>query len=119
MTMETPTELKQAKKAPPKRQSFLKKIDAETARLLAQLKEKANKKTFGRKVRDGELIATGLKLIEADHIATLQQQTYSERDRLHMAHEDYQKANGKLSLDQFIGALLKGEIQVATSKSNS
>ena len=95
-----------------KRQSFLKKIDAETAKHLAALRERANKKPFGRNVRDGELIALGLKLIEAKHIGELQEQTYSEKDRLNMAHENYQKQNGKISLDQFIGRLIRGEIQI-------
>lgn len=96
----------------PKRQSFLKKIDLETAKLMNQLKERANKKPFGRKVRDTELISLGLKLIEPRHLAELQEETYSERDRLKIAHDDYQKANGKISLDQYIGRLIRGEIQI-------
>lgn len=112
MTTETVTDLKSAKKPSPKRQSFLKKIDAETAKQLVALRERANKKPFGRNVRDGELIALGLKLIEAKHIGELQEQTYSEKDRLNMAHENYQKQNGKITLDQFIGRLIRGEIQI-------
>lgn len=113
MSLDTDIQGKQTKKTQPKRQSFLKKIDLETAKHLTQLKERANKKPFGRKVRDAELIALGLKLVESRHLAELQEQTYSEKDRLSMAHEDYQRVNGKVSLDQFIGRLLKGEIQVS------
>lgn len=95
-----------------KRKNVLKKLDAEAAKLLQSLKDKANKKTFGRKVRDSEVISLGLSLINMDHIQILQNQTLSEKDRLHMAHEDYQKANGKITIDQFIGKLLKGEVSV-------
>lgn len=93
-----------------KRKNVLKKLDADTAKLLQALKDKANRKTFGRKVRDTEVIGLGLSLISADHIQNLQNQTLSEKDRLHMAHEEYQKTNGKITMDQFIGKLLKGEV---------
>ncbi|HRK07542.1 MAG TPA: hypothetical protein PLZ57_07210 [Pseudobdellovibrionaceae bacterium] len=112
MTTETQSEPKQIKKPATRRQTFLKKIDAETARHLSQLKERANKKLFGRKVRDAELIALGLKLVEQRHLAELQERTYSEKDRLAIAHDDYQKANGKITLDQFIGRLIRGEVQI-------
>ncbi len=89
---------------------FLKNYDADAAKLLQALKDKANKKTFGRKVRDSEVISLGLSLISVDHIQNLQNQTLSEKDRLHMAHDEYQKINGKITMDQFIGKLLKGEV---------
>lgn len=99
------------KKSPqPKRKNVLKKLDSDAAKLLQALKDKANKKTFGRKVRDSEVIVLGLSLISADHIQNLQNQTLTEKDRLYMAHEEYQKANGKITMDQFIGKLLKGEV---------
>ncbi|MBV2169883.1 MAG: hypothetical protein KUL82_14350 [Bdellovibrio sp.] len=93
-----------------KRKNVLKKLDADTAKLLQALKDKANKKTFGRKVRDSEVIGLGLSLIGAEDIQNLQNKTLSEKDRLHMAHEEYQKTNGKITMDQFIGKLLKGEV---------
>ena len=92
------------------RQSYLKKIDPESARLLGQLRDRANKKRYGRKVRDGEILALAIKRISQDDLQALQEATYSERDRLNMAHEEFVKANGKISLDQFIGKLLKGEL---------
>ncbi len=111
MTTETQPEVKPAKKQQAKRQTCLKKIDLETSKLLNQLRDRANKKSYGRKVRDAELIAAGLRLLGEPQITELQDQTLSEQDRLKMAHEDYQKNNGKISLDQFIGRLIRGEIQ--------
>ncbi len=98
------------KKDPSKRQSVLKKLDPDTAKALQSIKDRANKKTFGRKVRDCEIIAVGLKQISPDHIKTLQEGTLSEKDRLALAHEEYQKHHGKTTMDQFIGKLLSGEI---------
>lgn len=112
ITKDPPEAKSKPNKPLPKRLSSLKKIHVETARQLSALKERANKKPFGRKIRDGEIIALGLKLIEQKHLVDLQEQTYSEKDRLLMAHETYQKLNGKITVDQFIGRLIRGEIQI-------
>ncbi|WP_413578611.1 hypothetical protein ACLVWU_08745 [Bdellovibrio sp. HCB290] len=92
-----------------RRKSLLKKLDQETAKLLSSLNEKANKKTHGRRVRDSEILHLGLTLVESKHLDELKEKSLSEKDRLSLAHEEYQKQNGKLSLDQFIGKLLRGE----------
>ena len=103
------------KKATLKKKNVLKKLDLETAKLLQSLKDKANKKNYGRKIRDSEILAKALTLVDHSHLNELQQETLSEKDRLHMAHENFQKSNGKITLDQFIGKLLKGEINQVTN----
>ena len=97
--------------AAPKSVSVLKKLDADTAKLLSQLKEKVNKKSFGRRIRDSEILSLGLRNLTNDHVKSLQEYSLSEKDRLRMAHEEYMKSHGKLTLDQFIGKLLKGEVK--------
>ena len=72
-----------------KRKNVLKKLDLESAKMLTSLKDKANKKTYGRKIRDGEIIAKALGLMGAQHIEELQESTLSEKDRLHIAHEEF------------------------------
>lgn len=101
---------KTRKKEVSKKEIFLKKIDSESFKLLQQLKDRVNKKTIGRKIKDGEVIGLALKLISSDQIKELQEMTYSEKDRLALAHDDYQKRNGKLTIEQFISKLLNGEI---------
>lgn len=98
-----------------KKKTVLKKIDIESAKLLATLKERANKKVHGRKIRDSEIIAKGLSLIETQHLSELQDRTLTEKDRLLIAHENFIKQNGKISLDQFIGKLLKAQINQEAS----
>ncbi|MFV8250453.1 hypothetical protein [Bdellovibrio bacteriovorus] len=103
----------QASPPVPNKKVALKKLEPDTTKLLIGLRDKANKKDLGRKIRDSEIIHLGLSLIEPHHLESLKESTYSEQDRLHMAHQDYQKVHGKLSLDQYIGKLLRGEIRVA------
>lgn len=102
---------KQGKKPAFKKGMILKKVDLETAKVIFQIKEKANKKNFGRKVRDGEIVALAVRLLKPEHILELQEATFSEQDRLHITHEEYMKQHGKVSLDQFIGKLIRGEVK--------
>lgn len=87
----------------------IKRLDLASAKLLAQLKEKANKKDIGRKVLESEIISVALKLVTNEHIKELQAVTYSANDRLMLAYADYQKTNGKITLDEFIHNLLKSD----------
>lgn len=93
-----------------KKKNLTKKLDVETGKLLQQLREKVNKKSFGRKVRDNEILYLALTLVTPEHLVKLQENTLSEKDRLNMAHEEYVKNHGRISMDQFIGLLIRGEI---------
>lgn len=104
----------QAQDAKPKRakkQTYLKQVDQETAKLLSQLKEKANKKDFGRKIKESEILALAIKQVTEADLSTLRLSSYSEKDRLLMAHKSYQGKHGKITLDQFIGKLMRREIE--------
>jgi len=100
----------QVKKVKTEKTSILKKLAPETGKVLKLLKDKINKKNYGRSIKDTEIISLSLSLISAAHIQKLQESTLSEKDRLHIAHEDYVKENGKITLDQFIGLLIRGQI---------
>jgi hypothetical protein len=104
-------EAKEAKKDWKKKCGTMRTLDSDGIKLLTQLKERANKKAFGRKVRDAEILTVALGLVTAEHLKELQEKSYREKDRIALAHEEYQKANGKLSLEQFIIKLLKGEVR--------
>lgn len=104
---EKPTLKPKAKK--PKRP--LKAVTTETAKLLAQLREKANKKNFGRPVKECEIIELALGLITQEHLRELQERTVRHKDRVRAAFAAYQRAHGKLSLDEFVAGLLSGKIQ--------
>jgi predicted DNA-binding protein with PD1-like motif len=109
VTEEKPTK-RRARSSKSADNGCLKKIDAETAKQLKQIKDKANKKQFGRNVRDSEVLSMAVGMITDAEIKLLQEATYSEKDRLLIAHSEYISQNGKITLDDFIGKLLRGEI---------
>ena len=92
-----------------------KNIDLKTGKLLKELKDRANRKPYGRKLTDSEIIAAALKKVTPDDIRVLQETTYSEKDRLYIAHENYCATQPKISLDDFIGRLIRGEIKLSQS----
>ncbi len=93
------------------RLSFLKKVDQKTAERLIELKGRINSKGLGRKISEMEIISFAMDLIEDRHLSELQERTYTEQDRLRLAHEEYKKSNGEITLDQFIGVLLKSQLR--------
>ena len=92
--------------------SSMKKLLPESINKLKKLNQKANSKEIGKKVKDSDLIHMGLTLIQDQHIKQLQEATYSEQDKLKIAHKEYCKKNGSVSFDKFIGILLRGEVKV-------
>lgn len=112
--METTDNITSATKSSPKAKrkpesiGLVKKLDPDGGKLFVAIKEKINKKNFGRKIKDSEIIAFSLGLLTPEHIKLLQEKTITEKDRLALAHEEYCKENGKISLDQFIGVLVRG-----------
>ncbi len=111
-TIQNKSTIKSASVTEKKPKNSLKKIDPEATRLLHQLKERANRKSFGRKITEKEIILKGLRLVTSEHLKELQDSSLTEKDRLHLAHEEYAKRNGKITLDQFIGKLIRGELTV-------
>ncbi len=101
LSEDKPNQRSDMKSAP---KSTSNKIDAETAKMLSSGKEKANKKQYGRKVWDTEIIA-------AEQIVLLQEKTYSQQARLNFAHEVYLRQKGKISFNSFVRKPLKGEIR--------
>lgn len=93
------------------RLSCLKKVDQKTSEKLIDLKARVNSKGLGRKISEMEIISFAMDLIEDRHLMELQERTYSEQDRLRLAHEEYKKLNGEITLDQFIGVLLKSQLK--------
>lgn len=87
-----------------------KNIDLETAKILHTLNEKANKKDFGKRIHDSEILAVAVRLITTEDIKKLQDDSLTANDRLGMLHAEYMKSHGKITLDQFLGKLIRKEI---------
>ncbi len=99
------------KKPAEKQKKGLKSVDHETAKLLSQLREKANKKNFGRPVKESEILALAVRLVTPEHLKELQEVTIRDKDRVRAAFESYRKGHGKVTMDRFLGMLVRGEIK--------
>ncbi|HMN68070.1 MAG TPA: hypothetical protein PKC28_05975 [Bdellovibrionales bacterium] len=74
-------------------------------RFLGEL-AKANKKSFGRKVRADQLLSLLLTLVRPEHLQQLQHGSLSNSDRLEMRYREHVKKFGPISKDEFLGLLL-------------
>lgn len=74
-------------------------------RFLSEL-AKANKKSYGRKVRADQLLSLLMTLVRPEHIQQLQQGSLSNSDRLEMRYREHVKKFGPTSKDEFLGLLL-------------
>jgi len=77
-----------------------------TQKKLTQLLSKINKKSFGKRVKNNELILLALSLITDAHVKTLQETSLSNADKLEMEYKAFVKANGHVTKDEFLGHLL-------------
>lgn len=102
-------ESKQADKSKSKPTEVFRKIDGQSLKLLNSLRERANKKNYGKTIKDSELIGLGLSLITDVMIKDLQEKSLSNRDRLNLWHEQYCKKSEKISFDQFLGQIMQSE----------
>lgn len=83
-------------------------------RFLSEL-AKANRKSYGRKVRADQLLSLLLTLLRPEHLQQLQQGSLSNADRLEMRYREHVKKFGPTSKDEFLGLLLTEK----SSKSDS
>lgn len=83
-------------------------------RLLAEL-AKANKKSFGRRVRADQLLNLLLTLLRPEHIQKLQDESLSNADRIEMMYREHVKRHGTISKDEFLGRFISGD----AAKTNS
>lgn len=101
--MENQNAQKSAKKTAPA--SSLRVKPETRKRFLSEL-AKANKKSYGRKVRADQLLSLLLTFIRPEHIQQLQQGSLSNSDRLEMRYREHVKKFGPTSKDEFLGLLL-------------
>lgn len=101
--MENPNAQKSAKKVA--NASSLRVKPETRKRFLTEL-VKANKKSYGRKVRADQLLSLLLTLLRPEHIQQLQQGSLSNADRLEMRYREHVKKFGPTSKDEFLGLLL-------------
>lgn len=80
-----------------------KKILADVAAL--------NRKEFGSKITPDEYVAMALSLLKPEHLEELKTRSLTNKDRLELKYQEFCAAHGKVSKDEFLGALLEGRAQ--------
>ena len=120
--METETTQKKTSKKEkpeqPKKIGLVKKLDPAAAKLLFNLTEKANKKDYGRRVQEREIIQLALVQVTDEHIKEIQKTTLTGEDQVKIAHLEFLKTNPRVSLDQFLIRLVRGEINMKFKEVN-
>lgn len=77
---------------------------------LEQLLKQANKDRMGRRIKADDLIWCGLSLVTGDHIAEICANSLSNKDRLEILFQKFQKAKKGATREEFLGALLEGKL---------
>ncbi|PIP94053.1 MAG: hypothetical protein COW00_03910 [Bdellovibrio sp. CG12_big_fil_rev_8_21_14_0_65_39_13] len=82
------------------------RVHKTTAKALKSILTKLNRKPLGRKVKHDDVIQKSLSLLNDEHIEEIKHATLSNSDRLEIAYQEYCKANGQVTKDEYFGLLL-------------
>lgn len=110
LNMETPPVKKESKPAVRKTVYASIRVAKETARSLQLQLAQVNKKDYGKRIKPDQLIALALGLIKPEHVTQLQETSLSNQDRFERDYSAYIAEHGKITKDEFLGKLMKGEI---------
>lgn len=82
------------------------RVSISTRKKINDLLSKVNKKKFGKRVKAEAVIDMALSFLDDSHLKELQEKSLTNKDRLELKYQEYLKANGNVSKDEFIGKLL-------------
>lgn len=77
-----------------------------TLKTISGILTKANRKSFGRKIKASTLVQYAISKITDADIKMLQEQSLSNADRMEIKYREFVRANGPISKDEFLGTLL-------------
>jgi len=100
-----------AKRLKPKPSTESLRIKRETKKKILSELAQLNKKEFGRPITPDQYVALAISLLTKEHLETLKDQSLSNKDRLEKRYSDFCARNGRISKDEFIGILLKTEME--------
>ena len=83
------------------------RIDLSTQKLISSLLAKANRKSYGRKVKAGQLVQLALQKLSDADLKFLQERSLSNADRMEMKFREYSKRNSGATREEFLGKLLE------------
>jgi len=86
------------------------RVKLKTKNQLDLLLNKANKKSFGHKVKPDDIISFCLNLIDDKEIKIIQEKTVCNKDRFEMLFKKLSTKNKDVSRDDLLGMLIDGKL---------
>jgi hypothetical protein len=109
--MNTTTVKKSAPTLKKKKVCTVLRLSEDSTEILKKLKDKANKKEIGKRIRSEPIVKLGLSLIEPRHLESLQQSSVSNEDRVKALLRTQVEKKKSMTRDEFWGLLLAGKLQ--------
>ena len=113
------SETSEPSKSPPKQAKTLQssrpvRIKPEVDRMLTEFVEKINSGSTGtRKIKKSRVIEFAVSLLNDSHRQQLQEETFTNTDRMEHLRKNFEAQNGPVSMELFLGKVLSGELSVA------
>lgn len=83
------------------------RVSKETKRKILSELSQINRKDFGKPVTPDQFVSLAISLLTPEHLGLLRTQSLTNQDRLKLKYQEYCNAHGKISMDAFLGLLLK------------
>lgn len=87
------------------------RIKAASKKVALALRDNANEKPTGRKIKLDDIFELALTLVTSEHLKTLQERSMTHEDRKEVLRQNYIKARGPISKDDFTGFMMTVEFQ--------
>ncbi len=100
-----------SKRLKPKPSTESLRIKRETKKKILSELAQLNKKEFGRPITPDQYVSLAISLLTKDHLESLREQSLSNKDRLEKRYTEFCARNGRISKDEFIGILLKSDME--------
>lgn len=107
--MNTTPAKKRAPASKEKKSSKALRLGTDSSDVLQKLKDKANKKDFGKRIRVDQIVRLGLSLIEPKHLEDLQRSSVSNEDRVKALLRTYVEKRKSMTREEFWGLMLAGK----------
>jgi hypothetical protein len=104
-TVSSPAKVKAKPKSSPTTDYI--RIRRETKKQILSDLATLNRKDFGKSITPDQYISLAITLLTPEHLDRLKGQSLTNKDRLEKKYREHCAAHGKISMDEFLGTLLK------------
>ena len=94
------------------------RVKAASKKVALALRDEANNKPSGRKVKLDDIFELALNLVTSEHLKALQEQSLTNEDRKELLRQKYIETHGPISRDQFTGLMMSAEFATFLTEQN-